>query len=235
VSVRPHPEAPARKQPNWVLPAAAAGILGAGALAILLLSKGAPPPSPPGVAALVPSPVPAESAPSRAEPFADPTRVDPSDLYPKVKQRALAWNADARLVSIVASPVVGDKVDLTQTGAEVVYVFQTDSTARAAPFGHLVVTARRSGIEQGPLGPYARIGGFLRVAEPNCVFDAAAKAAHASGIPAATVMKLRYESDPELKRGVWTARGAGKTDVDRVIDGQTCNIVVRRPAKSGRP
>jgi hypothetical protein len=226
-------EAPSKKQPNWVLPAAAAGILGAGALAILLLGKGAPPPSPPPVAALVPAVAPAESAPSRAEPFNDAARVDPSDLYPKVKQRVTAWNADARLVSIAASPVVGDKVDLTKDGAEIVYLFAADPSARTPPFGHFSVTVRRSGLEGAPLGANARIGVSQRVAEPNCVFDAAAKAARASGIPASTVMKLRYEADPVSKRGVWTARVPGKADLDRIIDGQTCNIVVRLPA--GQP
>jgi len=189
-------------------------------------------------------PLPAPSATAGASPFTDAARVDPSDLYPKVKQRALTWNPDARLVSIAASPVVGDKVDLTQEGAEVVYVFGTDVTARARPFGRLAITARRSGIEQAagdlpkPPGPSARAtgkpdrsltkpaAGF--VVEPNCVFDAAAKAAHASGVPGAQVMKLRYEADGAAGRGLWTAHVAGRSDFDRVIDGQTCAVVVRR-------
>ena len=39
--------------------------------------------------------------------------VDPSDLYPRAQEQALAWNRDARLVSISAAPVVRDKVEFT--------------------------------------------------------------------------------------------------------------------------
>jgi hypothetical protein len=138
------------------------------------------------------------------------------------------------LVSIAASPVVGDKVDLTQPGGEIVYVFVADTSARTPPFGHLAVTVRRGGIEQSPTGDTGKpasgtaraAASNVKVVEPNCVFDAAAKAAHASGVPAASVMKLRYEADPTSKRGVWTARVPGKSELDRVIDGQTCAILV---------
>jgi hypothetical protein len=168
--------------------------------------------------------------------YRDPARVDASDLYPRVKERALAWNPDARLVSISASPVVGDKVDLTQYDAEIVYIFGADS-ARSPPFGHLAIAARRGGLEQSPWteaprprAPNAKAPAppTLRVVEPNCVFDAAARAAHASGIPAGTVMKLRYEGDSSLNRGIWTARVLGRAELDRVIDGQSCAILVRR-------
>jgi hypothetical protein len=207
------------------LPAAAAGILAAGAAAILLLGKSQPAPSQMPAAASAASAFPiASAAAPRAETFTDPARVDPSDLYPKVKQRALAWNADARLVSVAASPVVGDKVDLTQPGGEIVYLFVADPSARTPPFGQLQLVVRRGGIEQAAAASTPSI----KVVEPNCVFDAAAKAAHASGVPAAAVMKMRYEGDAALKRGVWTARVSGKRELDRVIDGQTCAIVVRR-------
>jgi hypothetical protein len=207
------------------MPAAAAGILGAGALAILLLGKHGAPPGAPSAEALqkATSPPPVPSAPPpRADGLTDPSHIDASDLYPKVKQRAVAWNADARLVSITANPVVGDKVDLTQAGGEIVYVFAADASARTPPFGHLSVTVRRGGIEQSSTSSSS-----LKVVEPNCVFDAAAKAAHASGVPAATAMKLRYEADATTKRGVWTAKVPGKGQLDRVIDGQTCAVVVR--------
>jgi hypothetical protein len=234
--VRLRPEPPAKKQPNWVVPAAAAGILGAGAVAVLLLGKRGAPPGDAPAASSAQSPRPAEPAPPpRADTFADPARVDPSDLYPKVKQRAVAWNADARLISIAAGPVVGDKVDLTQAGGEIVYLFAADTSARTPPFGHLAVTVRRGGIEQTPTAEPAKPAAnaraaatsTIKVVEPNCVFDAAAKAAHASGVPATTVMKLRYEADPVSKRGVWFAKVPGKGDLDRIIDGQTCAVVVR--------
>jgi hypothetical protein len=221
-----------KKQPKWVIPSAAGAIVLTGALAILLLRRGEPAqPAPLATAPLIPA-----AEPARPElPFRDPAKVDPSDLYPKVKQRALAWNADARLVSIAASPVIGDQVDLTQEGAEIVYVFGTDLAARARPLAHLAVTVRKTGIDQAPAGDSrssaANARGAaspIKVVEPNCVFDAAAKAAHASGVPVTSPMKLRYEADEKLKRGVWTAKVPGRTDLDRTIDGQTCAVVVRR-------
>src|SRR4051812_28158082 len=53
VSVRARPRPLVNKQPNWVLSASAAGILGAGVVAILLLGRHEAPPSAP-VAAFVP-------------------------------------------------------------------------------------------------------------------------------------------------------------------------------------
>ena len=57
--------------------------------------------------------------------------VDPSDLYPRAQEQALAWNRDARLVSISAAPVVRDKVDLTGPDGEIVYLFVSPAESRA--------------------------------------------------------------------------------------------------------
>jgi hypothetical protein len=202
----------------------------------MLLGRAIKPSAPAAAASSAPPPSHSvePAAEVRTALFADPARVDPSDLYPKMKQRALAWNADARLLSIVASPVVGDKVDLSQAGGEIVYVFGTDIAARAPAAGRLALTVRRNGVEQTvlPDAPKSktnpRAAAPIQVVEPNCVFDAAAKAAHASGVPAATVMKLRYEGDAALRRGVWTATVPGRPELVRVMEGQTCAIVVRR-------
>jgi hypothetical protein len=231
--VRPRsPIAVAKKQPIWIVPAAAA-ILFAGALAIVLIGR-RPTNHAVTVASVVPVPKPSASAEhGETTLFANPARVDASDLYPRVKARALAWNADARLVSITAMPVLGDKVDLTKDNAEIVYVFGVDLSARAQPLGHLAVTVRQSGMDQALWSGALKTGPAsgrtpLNVVEPNCVFDAAARAAHASGVPAATAMKLRYEADGTPRKGVWTARVPGHAELDRVIDGQTCAVVVRR-------
>jgi len=223
-----------KKQWIWIVPAAAAIVL-AGAMAIVLMG-GRETKSVVTVPSVAPVPKPSASAERGETPlFADPARVDPSDLYPRVKARALAWNADARLSSITATPVLGDKVDLTKDDAEIVYLFGVDPSARVHPFGHLAVTVRRSGMDEAPSSEPAKTGPAgvraappINVVEPNCVFDAAAKAAHASGVPAATAMKLRYEADGTPRRGVWTARVPGHAELDRVIDGQTCAIVTRR-------
>jgi hypothetical protein len=252
-SARPRPPiVRSKKQPPWVVAAVAAGIVLTGVLAISLLGKGSS--STPTSSSMGSSAPATTVVRARTETpfFSDPAHVDASDLYPRVKERALAWNPDAHLVSIAASPVVGDKVDLTQEGAEIVYLFGADDSARTPPFGRLAITARHGGLDQAPTvepakpvpaKPVAKPAPkpvaakantrtppapAASVVEPNCVFDAAAKAARASGVPAGTVMKLRYETDPTLNRGVWTARVPGRAELDRVMDGQTCAIVARK-------
>jgi hypothetical protein len=220
------------------VPVIAGAMILAGALSIVLLGRRRSSDGKASVQTLVtPAPPASEATARRLTPgLGDVSRADASDLYPKAKQRALAWNSDARLVSITASPVIADKVDLTQEDAEIVYLFAPSPAGRGAIYGHLTVTMRQTGIEQsastetskpGPAKARAPAATPIDVVEPNCVFDAAAKAAHASGIPPRTEMKLRYESDG-ARRGVWTARVPGHGELDRVIDGQTCTILTRR-------
>jgi hypothetical protein len=111
---------------------------------------------------------------------------------------------------------------------------------REQPPGKLALHVTRSGIkptavsepEKSKIEPAKRdplvAAAPTDPGEPNCVSDAAAKTARASGIPANTPMRLRYEVDRTLRRGVWIARVDGKRELERVIDGKTCAIVVRR-------
>jgi len=198
----------------------------AGALALVLLSRRSEEKSR-ELSASASATEPSASAPPKSDsPLGDLTRIDVSDLYPKVKQQAARWSSGARLVSITASPVVGSKVDLSAAGSEIIYLFAAgaDATGREQPPGRLAVRVTRDGIKYGPASEQVTSD----PGEPNCVSDAAVKAARASGIPASIPVKLRYEADKTLRRGVWTARVEGKRDLDRVIDGQTCAIVVRR-------
>src|SRR6185369_5407581 len=116
-----------------------------------------------------------------------------------------------RLISIVASPVVGTQVDLSAPGSELVYQFAAgvDATGREQPPGRLSLRVTREGIKPAPANEPATSPG----AEPNCVSDAAAKAARASGIPANLPMKLRYEVDRRLGRGVWIATALARRDL----------------------
>lgn len=220
------------------MPTIAGAMILAGALCIVLLGQRRSGDGKASAQTLVtPAPTASEAAARRLTTgLGDVSRADASDLYPKAKQRALSWNSDARLVSITASPVVGDKVDLTREDAEIVYLFAASPTGRGAIDGHFTVTMRQTGIEEsssteasrpGPAKARAAAAPPTEVVEPNCVFDMAAKAAHASGIPPLTEMKLRYQSDG-ARRAVWTARVPGHGELDRLIDGQTCTILTRR-------
>jgi hypothetical protein len=190
------------------------------------------------LAANQPAPAPSASA----SPLGDLAKIDISDLYPKVKQRAEQWSPNPRLISIAASPVIGSKVDLTAADGEIVYQFaaRLEAMGHEQPPGRLALHVTRQGIKAAP-GTEPEKGRTATAVrdplaqavpsdpgEPNCVSDAAAKAARASGIPAAMPMKVRYEVDPILRRGVWIAKVDGKRELDRVIDGKTCAVVVRR-------
>ena len=97
----------------------AVGILSAGAILVALLTRRAPPPAP-----VAPSASPASHPPSPAPGALDLVHVDPSNLYPRAQEQALAWHRDARLVSITAAPVVRDKVILPVPRG-IVYLFVT--------------------------------------------------------------------------------------------------------------
>jgi hypothetical protein len=189
------------------------------------------------LAANTPPPAPSASA----SPLGDLTKIDISDLYPKVKQRAEQWSPNPRLISIAASPVIGSKVDLTAADGEIVYQFaaRLEAMGHEQPPGRLALHVTRQGIkpaavteEKQRIEPASRNAKAAAdpgdPGEPNCVSDAAAMAARGSGIPANRPMKLRYEVDKILRRGVWIAKVDGKRELDRIIDGKTCAIVVRR-------
>jgi hypothetical protein len=230
--------------PRARLPVLGAMIVLAGAVALFVLSRrSGDTKTEEAVAVSAPAPFVSASATIRSHdsPLGDLTRVDASDLYPKIKERAAQWSTGARLISISASPVVGSKVDLSATGGEIVYQFAAgfSATGREQPAGRLALRVTRDGIKPAPASEPANVrpetGRDPLAApiptdpgEPNCVSEAAAKVAHASGIPANTAMKLRYEVDRTLRRGVWTAKVDGRRDLDRVIDGKTCAIVTRR-------
>jgi hypothetical protein len=237
---------PNRWWPKLQIPLIAAIIVVAGGLVLWLLARRGEEKSREWEAAasaeLAASQAPPPATSASASPLGDLTKIDVSDLYPRIRQRAEQWSPNPRLISIAAGPVVGSKVDLTATDGEIVYQFaaRLEAMGHEQPPGRLALHVTRQGIKAAPgIEPEkARPAKAARdplpqavpsdPGEPNCVSDAAAKAARASGIPAATPMKLRYEVDPILRRGVWLAKVEGKRELDRVIDGKTCAVVVRR-------
>jgi hypothetical protein len=222
---------PKRWWPKLQVPLIGAIIVLAGGVTLVLLARRSEQKSVEWSAAIS-TPPPSASAPptnpAAISPLGDLTRVDVSDLYPKIKQQAAQWSSGARLTSIAASPVVGNKVDMSAAGGEIVYQFAAtpDHAGREQPRGRLALRVTREGIKPAPANE--RESADTDPGEPNCVSEAAAKAAHASGIPSNTPMKLRYEADRALRRGVWTAKVDGHRDLERVIDGKTCAIVTRR-------
>jgi hypothetical protein len=198
---------------------------------LTLLAKKTPadltPVAPPTVAqkpAPPPSPAIAGATPAEAEALRNAARVDPSELYPKAKARAIAWDRNAELSSLVARRVMGNGVNLSIDGAEIKYTFRIPR--RPVPLGQpepadrYVVSFTQFGVSASEerSDPAVRLP---RTEEPTCTFRDAMKNAIASGISELSQIDVRFEMDQAENRGVWRIG-------DRAMDGKTCAMLRRR-------
>jgi len=195
-----------------------------------LLAKRTPaklPPPPPVAAPPAPPPLPpTPTGASSAEAALLRTwgRIDPSELYPKAKARAIAWDRQAELFSLVARRVVGSGVDLSLDGAEIEYTFRI--LPRPAPLGQpeppdqlrvtfarkaVTITEERTGL----------IGRLPPMEEPTCLFRDAMKNAIGSGVSEQSQVDARFEIDRSQKRSVWRIG-------HRMLDGKTCAVIQQR-------
>jgi hypothetical protein len=183
--------------------------------------------APPPQVVVAPKPVPPPSpalfgaTEGEAEILRNPNRVDPSELYPKAKTRAIAWDRNAELLSLVARNVTGGVVNLSVEGAEIKYTFRIPR--RPVPTGQpelpdlYAVTFSPTGVQTAEQnsGSSTRLG---KMEEPTCLFREAMKNALASGISELSHVDVRFEMDREENRGVWRIG-------DRMMDGKTCAIM----------
>jgi hypothetical protein len=187
-------------------------------LAPAALSAAPPKPAPP------PSPALFGTTPGEAQIMRDGLHVDPSELYPKAKARALAWDRNAELLSLVAQHVTGGAVDFSVDGAAITYTFRIPR--RPAPSGQpeppdqYLVAFTQTGVQatEQRSGSTARMP---RMEEPTCPFRDAVKNATASGISELSQVDVRFEFDRDENRGVWRVG-------DRMMDGKTCAIARKR-------
>jgi hypothetical protein len=164
------------------------------------------------------------ATPGEAEILGNATHVDPSELYPKVKTRALAWDRNVELLSLVARRVTGGGVNLSVDGAEIAYTFRIPQ--RPVPLGQpepadqFTIAFTQTGVQttEGHSGSRTRMG---KMEEPTCPFRDALKNAMASGISELSQVDARFEMDRDENRGVWRVG-------DRVMDGKTCAMVRKR-------
>jgi hypothetical protein len=175
----------------------------------------APKPAPP------PSPALFGATPGEGEILRRSSRVDPSELYPKAKTRAIVWDRNAELFSLVARRVTGTGVDLTVDGAEIIYTFRIPRrpvpTGQPEPPNRYTVTFSATGVQAKEHLELStvRLG---KTEEPTCPFRDAVKNAMASGISELSQVDVRFEMDRDENRGVWRVG-------DRTMDGKTCAIV----------
>jgi len=152
------------------------------------------------------------------------TVVDVGSYAANAASRASAWNADALLVSIEASPVQSGKVAMTGD-AFVEVIYGKPLKLRLGPgapltASRLVLRVDREGArEMQRTEARAQRG----IAEPNCPVDEVSRVVEASGISRGAAVRLRY-ADDRRGRPVWRAIAEDAKDA-RVVDGQSCAVL----------
>lgn len=160
-----------------------------------------------------------------------PSLFSPDDAIVAAQHRAREFSPNARLLSIIAGPVIDTFVDLTRDDAQVAFTyFATDEDpARTPPTKgrRFVVTISKEGTMQADFPP-APSDAKAVVEEPLCAFSAAIRAGRASGIPDDAAIQAIYELDTTLRRAIWTLSVPDQKELTRYVDGKTCAIVAVR-------
>jgi hypothetical protein len=175
-----------------------------------------------------PAPSVAAEAPKNPDDFGpmDMRALDPMELLGKAKTRALAWSKDAVLVSLRAHPVVSGRVDVSSSGS-IEYWFGKPTGEGFAPGAKIAGKPLHVTIDQGGVHVDEAAGTSGRVAlEPNCPLDAAAHAALATKLPAGPLL-ASYEVNDRAGRPVWQISPEGSDGPVRLLDGQSCAVLVR--------
>ena len=158
----------------------------------------------------------------------DLAAADPSGIATRAHARARAWDPNALLVSLEATPVAsGGKVDV-RSGGKVELVFAKPAGERlgpGAPTGasQLVVRVDANGSkvteQQGQ--------GGTGVDDPNCPIGDAWRKMVASGVPSSSAVTMRYVYGSKNQKPVWQTSSTDDTKLSRTLDGWTCTILIR--------
>jgi hypothetical protein len=156
----------------------------------------------------------------------DARAVDPMDVLAKAKTRALAWSKDALLVSMRVHPVVSGHVDVSSGGA-IEYWFGMPTGEGFGPGAKIAGKRFHVTIDQAGVHVEEAAGAPGRAAlEPNCPLDAAAHAALSAKLPAGPLL-ADYEVTAQAERPVWKMSPDGSDTPVRLVDGQSCAVLVR--------
>ncbi len=155
---------------------------------------------------------------------AAPLRLEPSSLLVEARRQASAWQRDAVLVSLSASPLDAHGV---ATGGKV-------EIAYAKPSGQRLSGGAEAGGERllltssdGTLIKNEEHAGKAKVApEPNCLFENAWASAQRAGADVSAGLGLRYSWSDKQGRPVWELV-SGEGQVLRRLDGVSCSILTR--------
>jgi hypothetical protein len=155
---------------------------------------------------------------------AAPLRLEPSRLLADARRLASAWQRDAVLVSLSASPLDAQGVAM---GGKV-------EIAYAKPSGQRLGGGAEAGGERlllstsdGTLTKNEQRASKAKVApEPNCLFEDAWASARRAGADVGAGLGLRYSWSDKQGRSVWEVVSSDG-QVLRRLDGATCSILTR--------
>jgi hypothetical protein len=155
---------------------------------------------------------------------ATPLRVEPSNLLAEARRQANAWQRDAVLVSVRASPL--DELGVA-VGGTVELVYAKPSGQRLSGGAEASGERLRLSSSDGSLTKSEEHAAKARVApEPNCPFEDAWASARRAGTDSSAGLGMRYLWSDKQGRPVWevvTSDG----QVLRRLDGVTCSILTR--------
>jgi hypothetical protein len=157
---------------------------------------------------------------------ADPTRADPSDLWPAARKRISEASPDCKLVDISFVRGKGGVVNLTTPGAQIVYRClyeeinpRVDKKDLKRERIELSLREAKPALERTKAVATDEV-----VADPLCVWSAAWRAAVASGINPEAEIEARYARRPKADKGSWILTPLDKPEGKVEIDGVTCAI-----------
>jgi len=156
--------------------------------------------------------------------------INLSAAWSDATTRAKAWNKEAILVRVEASPLdTSGKLTIATGTAR--FEFGTPALGEAhsplplAGRERFVVTVDASGTKTAEVkaGP-----GVSSVPEPDCLVEEALRIGPADGVPPEVPRSLRYSYSVPMEKSVWVVSDASDAKKTRTLDGKTCSVVARQ-------
>jgi hypothetical protein len=182
-----------------------------------------------GAMVLMRQPTPTAAPPAAAlvavpPPSAGPLRLEPSSLLVEARRDASAWQRDAVLISLSASPLDTRGV---APGGNVEITFGKPSGQRISGGGEASGPRLVLSSSGGPLTKSEERAGKARITpEPNCLFENAWSAAQHAGVDVRAGLGMRYVWSDKQARPVWEVVSSDG-QVLRRLDGVSCSILTR--------
>ena len=155
---------------------------------------------------------------------AAPLRLEPSRLLVEARRQASAWQPDAVLVSLSASPLDARGV---AAGGKVQIAYAKPSGQRLGGGADASGERLLLSSSDGTLIKNEQRAAKAKVApEPNCLFEDAWASAQRAGADVSAGLGLRYSWSDKQGRPIWEVL-SGDGQVLRRLDGVSCSILTR--------